>query len=151
MRVPLLTIGAWLALAAPSLAQTSAVTSDAPRQAKPKSAMAPIWREDLPDVPGKQLVVVPLRFPPGNSAKAPAHRHPGSVFVYVTKGEALLGLEGQQARVVAAGHGFFEPAGAIHNVSQSANSTEVAEGIAVMIIPDGAPLATVIKEPPAAH
>jgi hypothetical protein len=39
------------------------------------------------------------------------------------------------------GESFFEPPGALHTVAESASATELAEGIAVMIVPDGAPLA----------
>jgi quercetin dioxygenase-like cupin family protein len=111
-----------------------------PLLAQTASAPTELFRAALPDMPGKQLVVVSLHFRPGNSPKAPAHQHPGSVFVYVTQGEARLGVEGQVPQVVPAGKGFFEPVGAIHNVSESASPTEPADGIAVMIVPDGAPL-----------
>ncbi len=94
----------------------------------------------LPDVPGKRLVVVRLKLPPGNARKSPPHRHPGSVYVYVTEGAARLGVEGQPVQVVQAGEGFFEPEGALHTVSESASPTEPASAIAVMIVPDGAPL-----------
>jgi quercetin dioxygenase-like cupin family protein len=124
-----------LGLAKPLLAQTAPGAQPAA-----PSAATELFRATLPDMPGKQLVVVSLRFRPGNSPKAPAHQHPGSVFVYVTQGEARLGVEGQVPQLVPAGKGFFEPVGAIHNVSESASPTEPAEGIAVMIVPDGAPL-----------
>jgi quercetin dioxygenase-like cupin family protein len=94
-------------------------------------------------MPGKQLVVLPLRFPP-TGVKAPPHQHPGSVYVYVTKGAARLGVEGQEPRVVSAGQGFFEPVGAIHNIDENVGA-EPATAIAFMIVPDGAPLASVVQ------
>jgi len=103
-----------------------------------------LFRTELPEMPGKQLVVVSLRFAPGNSPKGNPHQHPGSVFVYVTKGEARLGIEGQPPMVVPTGQGFFEPIGGIHNVSESASPTEAATGIAFMIVPDGAPLVKIV-------
>jgi len=142
--------GATVALPKPLLAQPAPAAAP-PGSSPAKPAGNELLRVALPDAPGKQLVVVPLRFLPANGPKAPAHQHPGSVFVYVTKGEARLGIEGQAPRVVAAGQGFFEPVGAIHNVSESASPTETATGIAVMIVPDGAPLVSPVAAGHAGH
>jgi quercetin dioxygenase-like cupin family protein len=101
-----------------------------------------LFRTALPDAPGKQLVVVALPIAP-KQATPPAgagHRHPGSVYVYVTEGTARFGIEGQPVKVVNAGESFFEPPGALHTVMESASATEGAKAIAVMIVPDGAPL-----------
>jgi len=53
-----------------------------------------------------------------------------------------LGVEGQPAQVVKAGGSFFEAVGAHHIISENASATEPARAIAVMIVPDGAPLVT---------
>jgi quercetin dioxygenase-like cupin family protein len=105
-----------------------------------------LFSAPLADAPGKNLVVVELRFPP--NAKAPStpeqhplgHRHPGSVYVYVTEGTVRLGVEGQPVQVVKAGGSFFEAVGAHHIISENASATEPARAIAVMIVPDGASL-----------
>lgn len=101
-----------------------------------------IFSTPLQDVPGKQLVVVSLEFKPKGSQPPFPHRHPGSVYVYVTRGTARLGLEGQPVQEVHAGGSFFEPPGAVHAVRKSASETESAEAIAVLIVPPGAPLLT---------
>lgn len=100
-----------------------------------------LFSAPLPDMPGKNLVVLSLKLPP----KAPhshdkGHRHPGSVYVYVTEGTARLGIEGQPVQEVPKGGSFFEPPGALHTVTESASATEPASVIAVMIVPEGAPL-----------
>jgi quercetin dioxygenase-like cupin family protein len=102
-----------------------------------------LFSTPLQDVPGKQLVVVGLEIKPKGSQPEVPHRHPGSVYVYVTRGTARLGLEGQPVQEVHTGQSFFEPPGALHTVAESASETEPAEAIAVMIVPPGAPLATV--------
>jgi len=99
----------------------------------------PLFSQALPDMAGKQLVVVNLTLPPAGGPPRP-HRHPGSVFVYVTKGTARMGVEGQPVQVVHTGEYFFEAPGALHVVSESESPTEPALAIAVMIVPDGAPL-----------
>ena len=82
-------------------------------------------------------------------SKAPqryiGHRHPGSVYVYVTKGAVRLGIEGQPVQVVHAGQSFFEPVGALHTIAESASATEPASAIAVLIVPDGAPILTPVE------
>lgn len=153
MRTYSLTTGlmAGACMTLPQLALAQAAPVAAPVPAAPRSNVTELFRTQLPDMPGKQLVVVSLRFAPGNSPKGRPHQHPGSVFVYVTKGEARLGIEGQPPKVVPTGQGFFEPIGGVHNVSESTSPTEAAEGIAVMIVPDGAPLVTPAPPEHAGH
>jgi quercetin dioxygenase-like cupin family protein len=117
---------------------TPAMAADAPPAAG--APVPTLYSTALPDVPGKQLIVVRLKLAPTGSAKPRPHRHPGSVYVYVTQGTARLGVEGQPVQVVPAGGSFFEPKGALHVVAESASPTEPAYAIAVMIVPDGAPL-----------
>jgi hypothetical protein len=57
-----------------------------------------MFEEALPDVPSKQLVVVPLELPPSSNprstpARSDGHRHPGSVYVLVTKGTIKMGIK----------------------------------------------------------
>ena len=68
------------------------------------------------------------------------------MYVYVTKGAVRFGIEGQPIQLVHAGESFFEPAGALHTVAENASATEPASAIAVLIVPDGAPL-TSVDEP----
>ena len=105
-----------------------------------------IFSNPLPDVAGKRLVVVELNFPPNSAPPSTAdkhpvgHRHPGSVYVHVTKGAVRLAIEGQPVQVVRAGGSFFEPPGVLHTIAESASATEPATAIAVMIVPEGAAL-----------
>lgn len=107
-----------------------------------------LFETPLPDMSGKNLVVVELNFPPNTAPPSTAdnhpvgHRHPGSVFVYVTEGSVRLALEGEPVEVVPAGGSFFEPPGALHIITENASATEPAKAIAVMIVPDGAALTT---------
>jgi quercetin dioxygenase-like cupin family protein len=148
-----------LAAAAPALADDQKPASD--QKPKMPISMTQGWTveqlaqsrgvlfaHELKDVPGKDLVVVRLEFPPHAPRKTQAamrcsaHTHPGSVWVYVTKGTARLGLKGEPVHVVHTGESFYEHKGAIHTVGESASATEPASAIAVMIVPDGAPLVT---------
>ncbi len=111
-----------------------------------------LFTAPLADAPGKNLVVVELKYAPNAKPASTAeqhplgHRHPGSVYVYVTEGAVRLGVEGQPVQVVKAGGSFFEAVGAHHIVNENASATEPARAIAVMIVPEGAPL--VVREEP---
>ena len=107
-----------------------------------------IFSAPLADAPGKNLVVVELTFAPNPAPPSThenhrrGHRHPGSVYVHVTQGAVRLGVEGQPVQVVPTGGSFFEPVGAHHIITENASATEPARAIAVMIVPEGAPLTT---------
>jgi quercetin dioxygenase-like cupin family protein len=60
----------------------------------------------------------------------------------VTDGSVRLAVEGGPVQVVEAGGSFFEAVGAHHIITENASSTEPARAIAVMIVPEGAPLTT---------
>ena len=130
-----------LCLSAAAAAIAANVSAQAPASA-PRTGPPELFRAALPDMPGKQLVVVALTIAPksANQSASPGHRHPGSVYVYVTEGTARFGVEGQAVKEVKVGESFFEPPGALHTVMESTSATEGAKAIAVMIVPDGAPL-----------
>ena len=137
------TLRTFLALAMGAAAIATSASAQAPAPTAPRSGgPVELFRTALPDAPGKQLVVVELTIAPKQAGQpaAPGHRHPGSVYVYVTEGTARFGVEGQPVKEVKTGESFFEPPGALHNVMESASATAGAKAIAVMIVPDGAPL-----------
>jgi quercetin dioxygenase-like cupin family protein len=102
----------------------------------------------LTDVPGKNLVVVELDFAPNPAPPSThenhrrGHRHPGSVYVHVIEGAVRLGVEGEPVQVVPTGGSFFEAPGVLHIIAENASATAPARAVAVMIVPDGAPLTT---------
>ena len=112
-----------------------------------------IFARELTDVPGKNMVVAKLEFPPHppKAPKAPpqdiGHHHPGSTYVYVITGVLRLGIDGQPVQVVHAGQSFFEPVGALHTVAENASATKPASAIAVLLVPDGAPILTPVEAP----
>jgi len=135
------TLRIFYALAVSAAAIATSASAQAPTGAPP-AGPTELFRTALPDMPGKQLVVVALTIQPkrADQPASPGHRHPGSVYVYVTEGTARFGVEGQPVKEIKTGESFFEAPGALHNVMESASATEGAKAIAVMIVPDGAPL-----------
>jgi quercetin dioxygenase-like cupin family protein len=67
------------------------------------------------------------------------HKHSGFVLGYVLEGEYRFAVNGEAPRVVRAGETFFEPPGATHSTSASANGQPV-RFLAIVIGPQGAPV-----------
>jgi quercetin dioxygenase-like cupin family protein len=109
--------------------------ADEPRPVQAK----PVFSEKLPNVPGKTLTGVLVRYAPG--AKSPSHAHAGSVYAYVLSGQIRSenSVTGP-AKVYSAGEGFFEPPGSTHTISENASDTEPASLLAIFVADDGAQL-----------
>jgi quercetin dioxygenase-like cupin family protein len=128
-------------------------TAHADTEAAKKLAKEPgvIFARELLDVPGKNLVVVRLEIPPkpaqptASADRMAAHRHPGSVYLYVTRGTVRFGIEGQPVQVVHAGGSAFEPMGAVHTILENTSTKEPATVIAVLLVPDGAAILTPVE------
>jgi quercetin dioxygenase-like cupin family protein len=107
-------------------------------EAKPVQAK-PVFSEKLPNVPGKTLTGVLVKYAPGG--KSASHAHAGSVYAYVLSGKIRSenSVTGP-VRVYSAGEGFFEPPGSTHTISENASDTEPASLLAIFIADDGAQL-----------
>jgi quercetin dioxygenase-like cupin family protein len=101
----------------------------------------PVFGTELPNVPGKRLTTIVVRYAPG--AASPPHYHAGSVYAYVLSG--TIRSENSATGPVKdfkAGESFFEPPGSHHLISANASTTEPASLLAVFVADDGAVLTT---------
>lgn len=98
-----------------------------------------VFATQLPNVPGKALTAVVVRYAPGEAS--PAHHHAGSVYAYVLSG-AIRSQNSATgpAKVYRAGESFFEPPGSDHLISANASATEPASLLAVFVADDHATL-----------
>jgi quercetin dioxygenase-like cupin family protein len=110
-------------------------------QQPPAGRATVAFSTQLPNVPGKSLTAVVVRYAPGE-ASGP-HHHAGSVFAYVLSGSirSQVSTSGP-AKVYQAGESFFEPPGSDHLVSANASTTEPASLLAIFVADDGAVLTT---------
>lgn len=104
--------------------------------------VTPIFRGDLPTVPGKDLTVVTVDYAPGGSS--PAHRHAASaeVFAYVVRGAVRSRVNDGEEHVYESGEFWYEPPGSTHSVSANASATEPARILAFVIADEGAKTTT---------
>lgn len=87
----------------------------------------PVLKEALPPAnpPVRLVKGARIRFAPGQPTGL--HRHPMSTVGVVTQGSFIFQQEGDDARVLRTGDGFFEPAGRTILRFDNASSTEPAE------------------------
>ena len=120
----------FLFLAAPALAAGA-----------PTASTSTLMIQALANAPGQSLTAVMVTYPPGG--KSAAHRHPGSVFVYVVSGKVRSQVSTNgPVKIYSPGESFFEPQGSTHLVSENASTTEPASILAVFVAPAGATLTT---------
>lgn len=125
-----LTLGLFVAMPVASAAGTGA-----------DATVKVLLSRPLPNVPGKSMTVVLVRYAPGGESAA--HHHAGSVYAYVVSGAIRSKVSGQgPAQVSQAGKSFFEPPGSEHLVSANASDSEPASLLAVFVAKTGAKLTT---------
>ena len=69
------------------MAQQPAAASQAPQ-----ASVTPLTSKDLPEFPGKEVLMITVEYPPGNVD--PIHRHNAHAFVYVLEGSIIMQVKG---------------------------------------------------------
>ena len=102
--------------------------------ARPATSNKILSCEPLPHVPGKSITTQVVDFPP--LAYTPAHRHPGSVSVFVLAGTIRSQIAGTPAADYHAGQTFFEPPGALHLFAENPDAKVPARILATYVADD---------------
>jgi quercetin dioxygenase-like cupin family protein len=103
-----------------------------------QETITPLITKDLAVLPGEQVLMYTVDFPPGFSS--PVHRHNAQVSVYVLEGSVEMQVRGQKEVRLGPGQTFYEDPNDIHIVSRNASSTKPAKFIVFLINKKGAPL-----------
>ena len=115
------------------MAQQPADTSQAPH-----AAVTPLTSKDLPDFPGKEVLMITVDYPPGSAD--PIHRHNAHAFVYVLEGSIIMQVRGGKEVTLTPGQTFYEGPDDIHVVGRNASSTKPAKFVVFFIKDKGAPV-----------
>jgi quercetin dioxygenase-like cupin family protein len=99
--------------------------------ARPATSNKILSCEPLPHVPGKSITTQVVDFPP--LAYTPAHRHPGSVTVFVLAGTIRSQIAGTPVADYQAGQTFFEPPGALHLFAENPDPKTPARLLATYV------------------
>lgn len=98
---------------------------------EPQSIVAPLMQKGLADVPGKEMVMITVTYPPG--AVEHIHRHNAHAFVYVLEGSIIEGVRGGHEVTLTPGQTFYEGPNDVHTVSRNASKTKPARFLVVLL------------------
>ena len=91
----------------------------------PPAAVKPLLEKSLPDVPGKEVSMITVEYPPGGASEP--HRHDADVFVYVLEGAVVMQVAGGKEVTLHPGDTFYESPTDVHSVSRNASNTAPAK------------------------
>ena len=111
------------------LACGAQLTQSAPTA--PQPVVAPVMGKDLPDVPGKEMLMLAVEYPPG--AVESIHRHDAYAFVYVLEGSIVEGVRGGKEVTLTRGQTFYEGPNDVHTVGRNASTTKPAKFVVVLL------------------
>jgi quercetin dioxygenase-like cupin family protein len=102
-----------------------------------------VMSKELTDIPGKEVVMLTVEFPPGGSD--PVHRHYAHGFIYVLEGSVVMQVEGGKEVTLAPGQTFYEGPDDVHVVGRNASTTRPAKLLAILVKDKGAPILVPVK------
>ena len=100
-------------------------------QTAPQPIVAPVMQKDLADVPGREMVMLSVEYPPG--AVEHIHRHDAHAFVYVLEGSIVMQVRGGKEVTLTPGQTFYEGPNDVHTVGRNASTTKPAKFVVVMV------------------
>ena len=99
--------------------------------------VTPVMSKDLMDIPGREVFVFTVEYPPGGAD--PIHRHNAQGFIYVLEGSVVMQVKGGQQVTLTPGQTFYEGPDDVHVVDRNASNTQPAKFLVVLIKDKGAP------------
>ncbi|MGH8150174.1 MAG: cupin domain-containing protein [Steroidobacteraceae bacterium] len=129
--MPTRSLSRWLILLAVAFSLTcaAALASAAP---PPHAGIHVLLTKNLPDIPGKQVLMLTLEYPPGRMP-SPPHRHDADVFVYVLEGTFVTQVRGKKVETLHKGQWFYEGPHDIHEVSANGSATKPLKLLIFMV------------------
>jgi quercetin dioxygenase-like cupin family protein len=109
------------------------------QEAKVTSLMS----KDLPESPGKEMLMITVEHAPGGSN--PAHRHDAHALVYVLEGSVVMQVKGGKEVTLTPGQAFYEGPDDVHVVDRNASRTKPAKFLVALIKDKGAPALVPVK------
>ena len=105
--------------------------------------VASLMSKDLPENPGKELLMITVEHVPGGSS--PIHRHNAHAMVYVLEGSVVMQVKGGKEVTLTPGQTFYEGPNDIHIVDRNASKTQPAKFVVFLIKDKGAPALVPVK------
>jgi len=112
-------------------------SKEVPKATPVEAKVTPVMSKDLPNLPGKEGLMLFVEYPPGSSD--PIHRHNANAFVYVLEGSIVMQVRGGKEVTLTAGQTFYEGPDDVHVVGRNASQTKSAKFVVVLIKDQGVP------------
>ena len=109
----------------------SAQLTQPARASEPQPVVAPVILKDLADLPGKEMLMITVTYPPGTVEHI--HRHDAHAFVYVLEGSIVEGVRGGKEVTLTPGQTFYEGPGDVHTVGRNASMTKPARFVVILL------------------
>jgi quercetin dioxygenase-like cupin family protein len=100
------------------------------------AVVKPLMSKDLADIPGKEMLMITVEYPPGYVGDI--HRHDAHSIVYVLEGSVVMGVRGGKEVTVTPGQTFYEGPNDVHTVGRNASTTTPAKLVVVLLKKEGA-------------
>ena len=110
----------------------------------PQASVTSLTSKDLPEFPGKEVLMILVEYPPGSVD--PVHRHNANAFIYVLEGSIIMQVKGGKEVTVTPGQTFYEGPDDVHVVGRNASSTKPAKFVVFFIKDKGAPVLVPAQE-----
>lgn len=104
----------------------------------PQASVTALTSKDLPDFPGKEVLMITVDYPPGSVD--PIHRHNAHAFIYVLEGSITMQVKGGKEVTLTPGQTFYEGPDDVHVVGRNASSSRPAKFVVFFIKDKGAPV-----------
>jgi len=104
----------------------------------PQASVTALTSKDLPDFPGKEVLMITVDYPPGSVD--PIHRHNAHAFIYVLEGSIIMQVKGGKEVTLTPGQTFYEGPDDVHVVGKNTSSTKPAKFVVFFIKEKGAPV-----------
>ena len=89
-----------------------------------------LMSKPLSDIPGKELLMITVEYPPDGSD--PVHRHNAQALVYVLEGSIVMGVNGEKPVTLTAGQTFYEGPNDIHTVVSQREQDDASQVLGVL-------------------
>ena len=99
--------------------------------------------KDLAGVPGREVSMITVDYPPGGST--PAHTHHAQALLYVLEGSIVMQVKGKPPVTLTPGQTWYEGPDDVHVVSRNASDSAPAKYLVFMVKDKGAPILTPVK------
>ena len=102
----------------------------------PQPVVVPILQKDLPDLPGREMLMIAVEYPPGTVEHI--HRHDAYAFLYVLEGTIVEQVRGGKQVTLTRGQTFYEGPRDVHTVGRNASAAKPAKFVVVLVKKKGA-------------